>query len=40
MSNEIDFDKAIDGCFYKNDKNSTKIADFFIEKANENITRG
>ncbi len=40
MSNEIDFDKAIDSCFYKDDRNSTKIADFFIEKANENITRG
>lgn len=40
MSKEIDFDKAIDGCFYKNDNNSTKIADFFIEKAHDNIMRG
>ena len=40
MTKEIDFEKAVDGCFYKNDKNSTKIADFFIEKANENIARG
>jgi uncharacterized phage-associated protein len=40
MTKEINFEKAVDGCFYKNDKNSTKIADFFIEKANENIARG
>lgn len=40
MSKEINFDKAVDCCFNQNNKNSTKIVDFFIEKANENIIRG
>ena len=30
MSKAVDFEKAIDGCFYTESSKSTQIADFFI----------